>query len=185
MLAFSFFCEVKLSMSVFVPNLILKDVTSIDIKLLNKYNIKALILDVDNTLTIHGSQEIDEKVLDWLIEMKKNGIGLMLVSNNSHERIEPFAKKIGLPFIAMGLKPFTFGFTKAKSIFKLESSQIAVVGDQIYTDILGGNIKGLFTILVYPFVLEQNFFFKLKRSFEKTHIKKYFKALKKEEKSEK
>ena len=162
-------------MSVFTPKLLLKDVTNIDIMLLNKYNIKGLILDVDNTLTIHGSQEIDILVVNWLENMKMSNIQIMLVSNNSVERITPFAKKIELDFIAMGMKPFTFGFTKAKEKFNLPIENIAVVGDQIYTDILGGNIKGMFTILVEPFKMEDNNFFKLKRKFEKMHINKYYK----------
>lgn len=160
-------------MSVFTPNLFLKDVTNIDIALLNKHNIRGLILDVDNTLTIHGSQEIEISVVNWLENMRKSKIQLMLVSNNSNERISPFAKKIGIDFIAMGMKPFTFGFEKARIKFNLPVNKIAVVGDQIYTDILGGNFKGMFTILVEPFKLENNKFFKFKRKFEKIHIKKY------------
>ena len=130
-------------------------------------------MDVDNTLTIHGSQDIDIKVVNWLENMRIANIKLMLVSNNSNERISPFAKKIEIDFIAMGMKPFTFGFEKAKIKFNMPTQNIAVVGDQIYTDILGGNIKGMFTILVEPFKLENNKFFKFKRKFEKIHIKKY------------
>lgn len=162
-------------MSIFVPDLIIKDVTKISIALLEKYKIKALILDVDNTLTVHGSQLVEEKITNWIAFMKSNGIGLFLVSNNSNERIAPFAKKIGLDYIAMGMKPMTRGFTRAIKSFSLDPASVAVVGDQIYTDILGGNLKGLFTILVNPFELENNIFFKLKRFLEKSHIKKYYK----------
>lgn len=165
-------------MSIFVPKLILKDVTDITLTLLEKYKISALVLDVDNTLTVHGSQEVQEKILDWISLMKKNGIGLILVSNNSPARIAPFAQKIDIPFIAMGLKPMTHGFTKAITLLNRRNNEVAVVGDQIYTDVLGGNIKGIFTILVAPFELEEKFFFKVKRMMEKSHIKKYYSDLK-------
>lgn len=160
-------------MSVFLPNLILKDVTHIDIPLLKKYNVKGIILDVDNTLTIHGSQDVDIKIKNWLKLMSQSGIKLTIVSNNTRVRIEPFAKALGLSFVAMGCKPLTHGFTKAQAEFQLAKSEIAVVGDQIYTDIVGGNLKGFFTILVSPFKLENNRFFKLKRKLEKHHIKQY------------
>lgn len=160
-------------MSIFTPKLMLKDVTCIDEKLLREHNISGLILDVDNTLAVHGSQELSTHISDWLKRMKKQGIKLMIVSNNTKKRIEPFAKKLGLDFVSMALKPMTGGFSKAKRIFGLENNQIAVVGDQIYTDIVGGNLLNMFTVLVSPIELESGRFFKLKRKFEKMHIKKY------------
>ncbi len=166
-------------MSVFTPNLILKDVTCIDIELLKKYNIKALILDVDNTLTTHGSQNIEKKISDWLSFIKSQEIKLMIVSNNTHDRIKPFADRLRLDFVAMGCKPLTYGFTRAQKLFNLKSKEIAVVGDQIYTDIIGGNLKGFFTILVTPFKLEDTTLFKVKRKLEKTHINRYHKKARK------
>ncbi|WMJ23673.1 YqeG family HAD IIIA-type phosphatase [Paludicola sp. MB14-C6] len=167
-------------MSVFIPNLILPDVTSIDIPLLNQYNIKGIILDVDNTLTTHGSQEIKAHISDWLDVMKGNNIKLIIVSNNTFERIEPFANNLKLDFVAMGCKPLTSGFTKAQKKLGLPRNEIAVVGDQIYTDIVGGNLKRFFTILVTPFELEDGKFFKLKRMLESRHIKRYNKRKSKE-----
>lgn len=160
-------------MSVFLPNLMLKDVTEIDEALMKRYNIKALILDVDNTLTTHGSQAVQQAVLDWLALMKKKNVQLMIVSNNTNERIKPFAEKLGIEYVAMGCKPMTRGFTLAQRKFGIDKKQIAVIGDQIYTDIVGGNLKGCFTILVTPFQLEKNRFFKLKRWLEAGHIKRY------------
>ena len=160
-------------MSVFIPNLMLEDVTSIDETFLREHTIKGLILDVDNTLTRHGSQELSAHIGEWLAQMKKLNIKLMIVSNNNHNRVEPFAKKLGLDFVSMALKPMTTGFAKAQKIFQLETNEIAVVGDQIYTDIMGGNLKGMFTILVNPFTLEDKFFFKCKRKLEKIHINTY------------
>lgn len=160
-------------MSVFVPNLMLKDVTCINEMLLKEHNIKGLILDVDNTLAKHGSQELSIHISNWLKEMRKLDIKLMVVSNNRKKRVEPFAKKLGLDFVSMALKPMTTGFSKVKQSFQLENNEIAVVGDQIYTDIMGGNLKGMFTILVAPILLEDHFSFKLKRKLEAIHINSY------------
>lgn len=160
-------------MSLFVPNLMLNNVTDINLDLLKDKGIKGIILDVDNTLTMHNSQTVQQIVLDWLENMKQNGIKLTIVSNNSKKRIKPFANKIGLEYISFGCKPLTKGLTQAIRKMGLKNKEVAIVGDQIYTDIVGGNLKGLFTILVVPFELENTFLFKFKRRLEKLHIDKY------------
>lgn len=160
-------------MSVFIPNLMIDGITSIKKELLDQYDIKGIILDVDNTLTHHGSQEITKDVADWLCYIKEQGIKLMIVSNNTDKRVKPFANKIGVDYVAMSLKPVPRGFKIAQKRIGLDSKSIAVVGDQIYTDVVGGNLNKMFTILVPPFEEEKQFFLKLKRKFEKRHIRKY------------
>lgn len=160
-------------MSVFTPDLCLSKVHQLDATLLSQYGIKGIILDVDNTLTAHDSQEVEQLVLDWIAEMKQAGIKLLIASNNSDDRIKPFATKIALDYHAMSCKPMTFAFHKAMQTFGLKASEVAVVGDQIYTDILGGNLKGMFTVLVEPYMIESGFLFRLKRKLERMHIKKY------------
>lgn len=160
-------------MSVFQPNLILKDVTRIDRALLKANGIRGLILDVDNTLTLHDSQMLRDDVTAWIESMKAADIPMVIVSNNNHDRVKPFAENLGLDFVSMGLKPLTVGFTKAQKKLDLPVQQIAVVGDQIYTDILGGNLKGMFTILVHPMLLEDGWSFKVRRQLETIHIRAY------------
>ncbi len=160
-------------MSVFTPDLMLNNITDIDRSLLDRHHIKGIILDVDNTLTFHNSQEVQQIVLDWLDDMKRQGIKLTIVSNNNDKRIRPFAQRLDLEYVAFGCKPLTRGFTKACKRLGLNRKEIAVVGDQIYTDIVGGNLKGMFTILVVPFQLENSFPFKVKRRLEQIHINKY------------
>lgn len=162
-------------MSVFTPDLMLRDVTRIDKALLDANGLKGLILDVDNTLADHGSQLVRPRVAQWLSRMRASGVGLVIVSNNTRSRVEPFANQLSLDYIAMGCKPLTVGLSKAQERLGLQKHEIAVVGDQIYTDIVGGNLKGMYTILVTPFVVEDKAFFKLKRSMEAIHIKAYCK----------
>lgn len=157
-----------------VPNLILDSVLQITPELLKKNDIKAIILDVDNTLTKHGSQDLSEEIKNWLEGLKKDNILLMIVSNNTDKRIKPFANKIGIEYIAMGLKPMTRGFAAAKEKFKLPCESIMVVGDQIFTDIWGGNRLSMFTVLVTPISMSESLMVKIKRRFEKGAIKRYY-----------
>lgn len=161
-------------MSLLVPDIILNSVFDVSADLLNKKKIKGLILDVDNTLAAHGDPNPLQGIDDWLLSLKSSGISAMILSNNTKERISPFAKKLDLDFISMGCKPFTHGLTKACKKFNLTPSNTAIVGDQIFTDILAGNLKGIYTILVSPVKSENNTFFKFKRFFEKPFINKYY-----------
>lgn len=161
-------------MSFFTPDLCIDKVTEIDLALLKRQQIKGLILDVDNTLTVHGSQDVGQPILDWLKQMADHGIRLTIVSNNFEKRVRPFADRLGLHFVSFSCKPMTWGFTRACRTLGLPKQEIAVVGDQIYTDIMGGNLKGMYTILVNPFQMEKKLLFRLKRWLEKIHIKKYY-----------
>ena len=97
----------------FVPNIKLNRVTDINIELLKKYGIEALILDVDNTLSTHHGQILTDGLEEWLVYMKENGIKLTVLSNSKRRRVEPFANRINLPFISLGLKPLPFGYIRA------------------------------------------------------------------------
>ncbi|WP_195542708.1 YqeG family HAD IIIA-type phosphatase [Massiliimalia timonensis] len=158
-------------MSIFTPDLYLHRVTDLTPQRLAQHHIRGIILDVDNTLTHHGSQEVTQEILDWLALMKHHGLKLTIASNNYDKRIRPFAKKLGLDYIAMSCKPMTIAFTKACKRFQLPPGQVALVGDQVYTDILGGNLKGLFTVLVQPFELETGWLFRAKRKLEQCHLR--------------
>lgn len=155
------------------PNIKLKRVTDINIKLLNKYGIKALILDVDNTLSTHHGEVLTEGLKDWLKIMQKNGIKLVILSNSKQRRVEPFAEKINLPFISMGLKPLPFKFSSALKLLGTKRRETAIVGDQIFTDTLGGNLYGITTILLDPIKLESSKSFKFKRKIERAVYKIY------------
>ena len=161
-------------MSVFQPNVILKDVTRIDQAFLRANGLKGLILDVDNTLTLHNSQILRADVQAWISAIKESDIRLIIVSNNYPERVAPFPKNLGLHFLAPGYKPLTIGFSKAQKALGLPVQEIGVVGDQIYTDIVGGNLKGMFTVLVCPMLEETGVTFKVRRTLETIHIRAYY-----------
>ncbi len=155
----------------FKPDIKLDRITEISVALLNKYNINALILDVDNTLSTHHGQVLTDGLEDWLKEMRENHIALTILSNSTSKRLEPFAKKIGLDFISIGLKPLPFGYLRALKKLKSKRKNTAIVGDQIFTDTLGGNIAGVKTILLTPIKPESSLRFRMKRQNEKILIK--------------
>ena len=128
---------------------------------------------MDNTLSTHHGEVLTDGLENWLEEMQKNGIGLVILSNSKQARVEPFAAKINLPFISMGLKPLPFKFSSALKILNTKRRETAIVGDQIFTDTLGGNLYGVKTILLDPIKLESSKSFKFKRKIERAVYKIY------------
>ena len=143
-----------------------RKVTDITPAFLKKLNIRGLILDLDNTLTTHDNPRPAEGVLDWIRLMKNNSIKLMIVSNNHPPRVQPFADMLGLDFVSEGRKPLTKGFKEACVRMGLAKDQLAAVGDQIYTDVLGANLFRIKMLYVKHIEHETTTFFKVKRKLE-------------------
>ena len=161
------------------PNAYLKNVKEITIDFLNKNNIKALILDVDNTLIDFNKKMLDG-VEEWCKNLKKQGIKLFIVSNsNQKTKVEMVAKKLELQYIHFATKPFKRGFRKAAKMLQEKNENIAVVGDQIFTDVIGANRCKMFSILVEPIEKKDLLVTKIKRPLENYIIKKYQKSLEK------
>jgi len=157
------------------PNLYLKNIKEITIELLNKNNIKGLILDIDNTL-IDFDKNLLEGTEKWCENLKSQGIKMCILSNtNKVHKVKKVADILKLEYLYFAHKPNKKGFNKAKEILKLEPQNIAVVGDQIFTDVLGGNKSKMFTILTKPIDTRDILITKVKRPFENLVIKKYLK----------
>jgi hypothetical protein len=156
----------------FKPTIALKSVCDISMDILEKFNVKALILDVDNTLTTHDNPNVKQEVLDWLDMLKRHGIKLMIVSNNYPERVKPLADRLGIEYVSRGQKPLPKGFSEACRRLGVPKNNVCAVGDQIFTDILGANLKGIKSIFVFPIEYETTTFFKVKRTLEKPLLPK-------------
>lgn len=164
------------------PNAYFKKVTDITIEFLKENNIKGLMLDVDNTLLDYDLNIIDG-LEQWHQEMRKNGIKTIILSNtNKEKKAKLLAEKIDIEYILFAMKPFKRGFKKAKKKLNLEEKNLAIVGDQIFTDIIGGNNCKMFSILVEPIDKKDILITKIKRPIENWVIKKYLKSKEKEEK---
>ena len=151
----------------------LNSVKDISIELLNKHNIKGLILDVDNTL-INLDRKMPEGISDWAKNLKDYGIKICILSNsNKIDKVGAVAKILNVPYIFFGKKPLKSGFLRAKEILKLDNENIAVVGDQIFTDIIGANRCNMYSILVKPIEEKDYIITRIKRPIEKLIIKNY------------
>ena len=161
-------------MKIINPNLYLKKVEDIKIEVLLKNKIKLLILDVDNTL-IDYYENLSENVINWAKEMKGQGIKLYILSNtNNKEKVKKVADKLEIPFKNFAMKPLKKGFVSIQKNTKIKTENIAVVGDQIFTDILGGNRCKMFTILVEPINNKKDYWYTAwKRPIENKIKKKY------------
>lgn len=155
-----------------------RKVTDITPLFLETFKIKGLILDLDNTLTTHDNPKPAEGVLSWINRMKNNRIKLMIVSNNHPPRVRPFADMLGLEFVCEGRKPLSKGFREAAARMGLGKSELAAVGDQIFTDVMGANIFGIKMLYVSPIEHEKTTFFKIKRKLEIPFLPKKFIELK-------
>lgn len=150
----------------FKPTYWLKNVLMIDENFLYENNVAAMVLDMDNTLSMHGDPAAEDGVMEWLDKMRGLGVKMRVVSNNNKKRVEPLAEKLGLPFTANGAKPLTFGVNRAVKAMGAKKSETLVIGDQIFTDVMAGNLAGIRTVLVEPFHLEKTWTFRLKRRIE-------------------
>ncbi|MBO5909716.1 MAG: YqeG family HAD IIIA-type phosphatase [Clostridia bacterium] len=155
------------------PEIKLRGITDITVELLIENNIKALLLDIDNTMSTHHGTILTDGLLEWIKYMQDNGIKLMVLSNSKRFRVEPFAARIGLPFISSGCKPLPMGYLRGVKALGEKRKNTAIVGDQIFTDVLGGNVVGVKTILLTPIKPEDGWSFKLRRKLEKKLYKKY------------
>ena len=158
---------------IFLPDIKLNRITDITVELLSEYNISALLLDVDNTMSTHHGTVLTDGLLEWIAKMQDGGIELLVLSNSKKKRVEPFANKIGLPFIALGCKPLPMGYLRGVKRLQKKRRNIAIVGDQIFTDIIGGNIVGVKTIMLTLIKPEDGWSFKVRRKLEKKIIAKY------------
>lgn len=155
----------------FRPDLFRKRVTEITVSDLKQMGVDTLFLDVDNTLSTHHGKEYVTGLEDWLSLMKREGINLILTSNSKEKRVKPFALGLGLDYVSLSLKPLWRGFTIAKKRLNVKRDKIAVVGDQMFTDVLGAKIYGLKVILLKPILPEDKVSFKIRRYLEKILFK--------------
>lgn len=171
---FSLNTNIYINMKLY-PRLYCKKVTDISIDYLEEHNIKAILLDVDNTL-LDFDLKIVEGLKQWYQKVKEKNIKCIILSNsNKTEKIEKVANFLEIDYIKFATKPLKRGFKKAQKKLNVEPENIAVVGDQIFTDVIGANRSKMHSILVKPLAEKDLFLTKIKRPLENFVIKKYLK----------
>ncbi len=132
----------------FLPTWRTSAVTDISADFLKQQGITLLMLDFDNTIVPYTTDVPTDAVKAWLEMMKNSGLTVCIVSNSHNSRVPNFCKEYGLNCITHAKKPSGKGIFRCLSRFGIPASQAVLVGDQIYTDTLGGNCVGVRTILV-------------------------------------
>lgn len=132
------------------PDLYLRSVREIDFDVLRERGVDTLLLDLDNTLLPRDSQAIPTDIVEWSESAKAAGLTVCLVSNNWHERVHMVARELGFSLVAKAVKPLPFAFLRALKLVSSTRRRSAIVGDQLFTDVLGGKLLGIMTIMVLP-----------------------------------
>ncbi len=158
-------------LSFLAPNLQLATVLDLTLARLKRLGLRGLLLDLDCTLKDYHAAEIPAAVRGWLTMLQGNGVGLCLLSNGREPRIRSFATHLGVEYVAKALKPLPFGCRRGLKKLGLPPRQVAVVGDQLFADVLAGRLAGLFTILVRPTTSEEPWFTRLKRPLERNALR--------------
>ena len=162
------------------PDFYCDKVRDVKLDFLKQNNIQGIILDVDNTL-IDYYRKFEEGTIEWVENLKRAGIKFCIVSNtNKLDKVQYVAKTLDVPYFHFAKKPFKTGFLKAKDKMGLKPENIAAIGDQLMTDVIGANRCKMFSILVKQIAEKDIFITKIKRPIENIIINSYLKKIKKE-----
>lgn len=132
------------------PDLYYHSVYDIDLDELATRGVDTLFVDLDNTLTPRNSETIPAATMEWARSLEAKGFSACLVSNNWHDRVLGVADTLGFAIVPKALKPLPFAFSKAMRLMGSKAEDCAIVGDQLFTDVLGGKFAGITTVLVTP-----------------------------------
>lgn len=133
----------------FYPNMYQKNIHNIPYKKLKKLGIKCLIFDLDNTIALIDQKLITEDTKNLLNKLKED-FRIIIISNNVTERVKSYADYLDCDYVSNAAKPLSKGYRKIRKKYHLKKKEMCMIGDQIVTDIYGGNRFSMFTILVDP-----------------------------------
>lgn len=151
----------------FNPDIYIESFETLDLDRLKEKGIKFLLCDIDNTMIPHDEPHPSPEAIAFFKKLKDEGFGAALISNNHKNRVETFARELDLQYFYSSKKPFKGVYKKVMARFAYyNKSEMAVMGDQLLTDILGGNRSGFLTILCDPLVTKDLSWTKINRKFE-------------------
>lgn len=141
----------SLNLNYLLPDVYLENIYSIDIeKLKEQKNIKGIILDLDNTLVPYGQKYLDDKIKNWIKQVKQSGLKIYIVSNSRIKKTTYIGNLLGIPYSYCSCKPWNKFLLKAMEEMNIGYQETAIIGDQIFTDVWGGKLAKLLTILIRP-----------------------------------
>ena len=160
--------------SPFYPDRYEESAYSIDYDQLYADGVRGIIFDIDNTIVADNALA-DDRVISLFRRLQGMGFRICIVSNNQKRRVEPFAIATGAVYICDAAKPNARGYIRAIRLMRLPRRKIVAVGDQIFTDVIGAKLVGIYCILVKPLDPNERFHIRLKRMLEKIILRRYLK----------
>lgn len=140
---------------------------------LRKMHVRGVITDLDNTLALPDDIRPTEDGAAWLTAMREADIPVVVVSNNSYERVAAFCRPLGVDFVHKSGKPFGRGIRRAVEKLGVPREETVLIGDQLFTDVLAASYHHILCILTEPVVLETDCFFRFKRALERVLDRKW------------
>lgn len=156
----------------FYPNMYQKSIHDIPYSKLKKLGIKCLVFDLDNTIALIDQQLITEDTKKLLTDLKKD-FRVVIISNNVVKRVKSYADYLDCDYVANAAKPLSKGYRKISKKYHLKKAEMCMIGDQLITDICGGNLYHMFTILVDPLGKKDLKITSLNRFLERKILKRY------------
>lgn len=159
-------------MEKYIPDIYQKSIYSIDYQKLLNRGIKCILIDLDNTLVAPSIKYPNKKIKDLFSELKEMGFRVILFSNGSKRRLKPFKEQLEVEAIYRAFKPSPKKFLQILEQYHYNESQVAMIGDQLLTDIAGGNKVGITTILINQVSSHDEFVTKFNRIIERRILHK-------------
>lgn len=154
-------------MGLFKPTAMKSRAGDVTPELLYGLGARAVLLDVDNTIATYTSHRPAEGAVKWAGGLSREGFRVVIVSNNYKKRVSAFAGEFGLPYISFAMKPLPFGYIRAAKMLGLRCRDCAIIGDQIFTDVVGANMCGMKSVLLEPIEPEEGWTFRVRRRLER------------------
>ena len=163
----------------FKPDFTFGSYREVSPEFLAEQGIKALLIDIDNTLAPYEQAEPDEALFSWFSSLESAGIKAALISINKADRVELFNKDLKLPAYPDAHKPSKKTLLIAIKELGTDINDTAVMGDQLFTDAYGGKHIGMRAIIVPPIKDKKTLFFRFKRALEKPIMNSYYREMRK------
>ncbi|NLV92782.1 MAG: YqeG family HAD IIIA-type phosphatase [Firmicutes bacterium] len=159
----------------FCPDEVHRSLSDIDLSKLWQQGIRGIILDVDNTIVRWDSSVLPTETLEWIADAKERGFRLCIASNGVSRRVKALAREMDIPAIAKAVKPRKKPFRSALELLRTGPEETMVIGDQVFTDVFGGNRLNLYTVLINPLGTKELRTTRLMRRLERSVIRRLHK----------
>lgn len=159
-------------MEKYIPDMYQKSIYTVDYQKLIDRGVKCILFDLDNTLVPFHIKEANDKIAVLFNELREKGLKVIIFSNSPKKRVNIFKETLAVDCLANAKKPSKRGFETIMNKYKYNITEIAIVGDQMLTDIVGGNNVGVTTVLVNPVSTKDPIWTRPNRYFERRIMRK-------------